>query len=312
MKFKRNVQNMGFSREKKGFKSFFIITGILLCVSLSLFLFFKYKKNFINTPSMNSVYADWKNKDYEKVYKKTEAVLKKRPLDGEALAMHGFASYYLFAEQNDFSVSYPYLNEAILSLRQAMYRVKSSEKPKISYMLGKAYYQKGYYYADLAIKYLDYAYASDFTFKDLAEFRGMAASLLGDTEKAISAFTEALAQEPSDLLLFALAENYIKIYDEKNAKLYLFETIEKTKDTLLELKCRYLLGSLFLDEGKVNDAEKEFNIILEKDGTYADAHYGLGVVSEIRGDLIKARAEWRKAIKLNPLHEKTRVKLNLK
>ncbi len=262
-------------------------------------------------PSMSSVYADWKNKNYEQVYQKTEAILKKRPFDGEVLAMHGFSAYYIFAEQNDFSVSYPYLDETILCLRQAMYRITPAEKAKIAYVLGKAYYQKGYYYADLAVKYLDYANDAGLKLKDLPEFRGMAASLLGDTEKAISAFTESLAYEPSDLLLFALAENYSKIGDGQNAKLYLFETIEKTKDTLLELKCRYLLGSLFLDEGKINAAEKEFNTILEKDMASADAHYGLGVVAEIRGDAIKARAEWRKAIKLNPLHELTRAKLNV-
>lgn len=312
MRFKRKVQHKGFSQKKSPVKPFLIFIGILVFSVLLWFLFDKYKTNFTDIPSMRSVYADWKNKDYGAVYGKTEIILKKRPFNGEALAMRGFSAYYIFAEQNDFSVSYPYLNDCILHLRLALQRVSSSEKPKIAYMLGKAYYQKGYYYADLAVKYLEYAKNAGVTANDLPEFLGMSASLLGDTEKAIEAFTMALAEDPSDLLLFALAENYIKIYDEKNAKLYLFETIDKTKDTLLELKCRYLLGSLFLDEGEINDAEKEFNSILEKDETSADAHYGLGLVSEIRGDLIKARAEWRKALKLNPLHEKTRIKLNLK
>ena len=45
--------------------------------------------------------------------------------------------------------------------------------------------------------------------------------------------------------------------------------------------------------------------------TSADAHYGLGVVYELQGDMIKARAEWRKALKFDPLHIKTRAKLNL-
>ena len=312
MKFKRKVKYRGFSQKKSLLPPFLIFVGILIFFALVWFLFDKYKANFTGIPSMRSVYTDWKNKDYEAVYGKTETILKKHPFDGEALAMHGFSAYYIFAEQNDFSVSYPYLNDCILHLRQAIRRVNSSEKPKIAYMLGKAYYQKGYYYADLAVKYLDYAKNSGVTAHDLPEFLGMSASLLGDAEKAIEAFTLALAENPSDLLLIALAENYIKIYDEKNAKLYLFETIEKTKDTLLELKCRYLLGSLFLDDGDINGAEQEFNSILEKDETSADAHYGLGVVFEIRGDLIKARAEWRKALKLNPLHEKTRIKLNLK
>jgi hypothetical protein len=50
--------------------------------------------------------------------------------------------------------------------------VSDSEKPQIAYVLGKAYYQRGYYYADLSMKYLDYAYKSGFRNDDLAEFRG--------------------------------------------------------------------------------------------------------------------------------------------
>nr|WP_245608882.1 tetratricopeptide repeat protein [Treponema putidum] len=260
---------------------------------------------------MKEIYADWSEKNYENVYQKTEVILKKRAYDGEALALRGFASYYIFAEQTDFSLSYSYLNDSILNLRQALYRVSKSQQAKIAYVLGKAYYQKGYYYADLALKYLDMAYNSGEKFKDLSEFRGMAASVLGEPERAIDAFSEALSDNPSDLLFFALAENYIKVSDQQNAKLYLFETIDKTKDTLLELKCRYLLGSLLLDEGKIEDALQEFNTILEKDMTSADAHYGLGVIYELQGDMIKARAEWRRALKFDPLHVKTRAKLNL-
>lgn len=313
MKFRRKAkQYQGISRRKNNIKPLLVLIGIVLLIALLFFLFEKYKSSSINIPSLRSVYKDWNNKDYAKVYDKTTLILKMRPFDREALALHGFSAYYIFAEQNDFSISFQYLNDAILYLRQAMYQVRSFEKPKVAYMLGKSYYQKGYYYSDLAVKYLKIARDSGLKFKDLPEFLGMSASMLGDTELAIRAFTDALAETPSDLLLFALAENYMKIDDVQNAKLYLFETIEKTKDTLLELKCRYLLGRLFLEQNDINLAEKEFNTILSKDGTSADAHYGLGVVAEIRGEIIKARAEWRKALKLNPLHQDTRAKLNLR
>ena len=311
MEFLKRRSHKNFSNKKKGTKRFFILLFFLLCAVSSVYFLYIHKKNYAGIPSMKEVYADWAEKNYESVYQKTELILKKRVYDGEALAMRGFAAYYIFAEQTDFSVSYSYLNDSILNLRQAMYRVSKSQQAKIAYVLGKAYYQKGYYYADLALKYLDIAYNSGERFKDLSEFRGMAASVLGEPERAIDAFSDALANSPSDLLFFALAENYIKISDKQNAKLYLFETIGKTKDTLLELKCRYLLGNLFLEENKIDDAVKEFNTILEKDMTSADAHYGLGVIYELRGDIIKARAEWRKALKFGPLHVNTRAKLNL-
>ncbi len=311
MKFGKRRTYNAFSKKKSPFKKIILFLLVIAAVSVLSFSVITRKIGYSGVPSMKEVYADWEDKNYGQVYEKTAAVLKKYPYDGEALAMHGFASYYIFAEQTDFSVGHTYLNNSILHLRQAMCRVRKAEQPKIAYLLGKAYYQKGYYYADLAVKYLDYAYDSKMHFTDLAEFRAMSASLLGDSDKAVEAFTEALSENPSDLLLFALAENYMKIGDENNAKLYLFETIDKTNDTLLELKCRYLLGTIFLDEGHIENAEKEFGAILEKDISSADAYYGLGLISELRGDVIKARSQWRKALRLDPLHAQTRVKLNL-
>ena len=117
-----------------------------------------------------------------------------------------------------------YLVTSITSLRNAWYRVSNSEKARIAYVLGKAYYQRGYYYADLALKYLDYAKKAGLKHDDLQEFRGLSAALIGDYETAIPAFTEALAINPSDLLLFTLAKSYqaagntdkaLQYYDQK-------------------------------------------------------------------------------------------------
>lgn len=311
MVYRSKDKNMYFRRKSPIPKILFWI-GIILLICGIVFVGFKYKVNYTGVPRLKTVYSSWAEKNYEEVFNATGEILNRRPYDGEALAMRGFSAYYIFAEQTDFSSGYSYLDDAILCLRQAMYRVSKAEKSKIAYVLGKAYYQKGYYYADLALKYLNYAHEAGFQHNDLAEFRGMAAALLGEPEKAIEAFTLALADNPSDLVLFALAKNYGEIKDSKNTKLYLYETINRTKDVLLELKCRYLLGRLFLDEGLDDKAEKEFYFIIEKDKTSSDAYYGLGLVYEFRGDLIKARAQWRQALKLDPLHEETRVKLNKK
>ena len=226
--------------------------------------------------------------------------------------MHGFAAYYLFAEQTDLSVGADYLTAAVMHLRRALYLTKDKDIPKIAYVLGKAYYQQGYYYADLAVKYLDEAYTGGIDASDLSEFRGMAASLLGDTDKAIEAFTQALAANPSDFVLYAVAENYKKKGDIQNAKLYFFETIKKTGDAVLEVRCRNQLGLLLLDENKPEEALEQFNAVLEKNVNSADAHYGIGLVHEMQGDIIKARYEWRYAIRLNPIHAETRAKLNIK
>ena len=223
---------------------------LFLCVALivagALFFFTVYRARYFRVPSMHTVYTHWENKDYAGVYAETAQILEKRPMDGTALALHGFAAYYLFAEQTDLSIGADYLTAAVVHLRRALYLTKDKDIPKIAYVLGKAYYQQGYYYADLAVKYLDEAYAGGIEAGDLSEFRGMAASLLGDTDKAIEAFTQALATNPSDFVLYAVAENYKKKGDIPNAKLYLFETIKKTGNAALEVRCRNQLGLLFL------------------------------------------------------------------
>lgn len=271
-----------------------------------------YRTRYFRVPPLKTVYGDWDNKDYAAVYAKTAQILERRPMDGTALALHGFAAYYLFAEQTDVSTGAEYLTAAVVHLRRARYLINEKDIPKLAYILGKAYYQQGYYYADLAVKYLDEAYAGGITASDLAEFRGMAASLLGDTDKALEAFTQALALNPSDLILYVVAENYKKKGDIQNAQLYLFETIKKTNDAVLEVRCRNQLGLLFLEDNKSAEALEQFNAVLEKDINSADAHYGIGLVYEKQGDMIKARYEWRQAIRLNPIHAETRAKLNIK
>ncbi len=284
-----------------------IVAAIVIVISVVSFL--AIRKSGSSMPSVSTLYSDWNAHAYEKVYRDSSLILSKRPLDGEVLALNGFSAYYSYAEQTDPSAAQNYLDVSIVSLRNAWYRVSDSEKPQIAYVLGKAYYQRGYYYADLSMKYLDYAYKSGFRNDDLAEFRGLSASLIGDYQKSIESFTEALSVKPSDLLLFTLAKTWLKVNDTEKAKLYLYQASQKTGDELLQLKCHYELGQILLSENKLAEAQSEFNSILEKDPNSADAHYGLGVLYETQGDLVRARAEWRKAVKIDPVHAGARAKL---
>jgi tetratricopeptide (TPR) repeat protein len=288
-----------------GVVAFVILT--VVCVLTGFFI--QKSKSFL--PSVSSLYKDWDAKDYQSVYDKSSLILDKRALDGAVLALHGFSSYYLFVEQTDSVIAQNYLLDSINSLRNAWYRVSASERPQIAYILGKAYYQRGYYYADLSMKYLDYAASNGIKAADLQEFRGLSAALLGDDVTSIAAFAEALKGNSSDLLLFTIAQSYERSDDKERAKQYLYETIRTTKDDTLVLKCHFELGMIFANEKKLPEAQAEFTSILEKEPNSADAHYGLGVIYEAQGDLVKARAEWRKAVKLDPVHAGARAKLNI-
>ena len=95
---------------------------IFLCAALivagAIFFLGIYRARYLHVPSMSSVYADWATNDYATVYEKTAQILEKRPMDGTALALHGFAAYYLFAEQTDLSIGADYLTEAVVHLRR--------------------------------------------------------------------------------------------------------------------------------------------------------------------------------------------------
>lgn len=291
--------------------SFVALFVFIILVAASAGVFFYVRRSNAGLPTVSGLYKAWEAREYAKVYSDSSLILAERPLDGSVLALNGFSAYYLQLAQTDPSQAGSLLDASIISMRNAWYRVSESERPQIAYILGKAYYQRGYYYADLAEKYLDFAWTAGVRYPDLEEYRGLAASVLADYPKAIIAFTDALASNPSDLLLFTIATAYRKTGDTAKAKQYYSETVRSTKDENLELKSRNELAMILIEEGDVDGAAPEFNAILEKDANFADAHYGLGVIYETQGDLVRARAEWRKTIRLNPVHPGAREKLKL-
>ena len=63
-----------------------------------------------------------------------------------------------------------------------------------------------------------------------------------------------------------------------------------------------MLGNIYIDIDELDSAMEQFNTVLEKDENSADAHYGLGLIYEKQENLVSARAEWRKARKIQPNH----------
>lgn len=306
----RNGKYILSSRHHFFTKNIFILAGVLILAVLAAGTLLVLQQQNFFLPSFSSVYRDWEDGNYLFCYEKTGRILAKRPLDGEALALHGFSAYYLFTAQTDVSEEQDYLEKAVTSLRKSWYRVAESEKPDIAYILGKAYYQKGFYYADLALKYLFFALDHGAQYPDIPEFCGLSYALLEDYENAADFFTKALANNPSDLLLFTLAETYAKIPDYAKAKQFFTETLRVTEDDLLTLKCRNAMGRIFLSEQQYSAAETEFQAVLEKNPDSADAYYGLGLIQEAQGDMVKARSLWRRALRLNPAHTGAFAKLN--
>ena len=122
------------------------------------------------------------------------------------------------------------------------------------------------------------------------------------TMESISAFTEALLVRESDSLLLSIAEQYYRAGEFSAAKQYLYRINSSTSNDEIMLKSRYLLGTICCDEGDYDGAMSEFNEVLRKDKNSADAHYGIGVIYEKQGNIVRARSEWRQALRIQANH----------
>ncbi len=181
-------------------------------------------------------------------------------------------------------------------------------------MLGIAYFYKNtistHYYSDLAIKYLTLAKQNGYKSDDIAEYLGLSYAALGQTVESISSFTEALLIRESDSLLLSIAKQYYILKEYSVAKQYLYRIINESKNDEMIIQSENLVGSILIDEEDYDGAFAEFNSVLKKNQNSADAHYGIGIVYEKQGNLIKARAEWRQVLKLQVNHAGALKKLS--
>ena len=112
-------------------------------------------------------------------------------------------------------------------------------------------------------------------------------------------------------MLLAIAEQYNKNSQNDIAKQYLFRVNYESEDDDLVLKSKLLLADIYFAEGSYADAQKEYESIIAKDSSVADAYFGLGNVFEKMGDSAKARSEWRKTLKVQINHSGAIKKLGL-
>lgn len=292
-----------------------IVFLVIAALVFSLFFAVRIIKNRLSSSAtIKALSEKWKEYDYEEVYDISRQILEEKPFSNTALTYHGYSSFYLAVAQTDTSLSQNYLDESINSIRLALYSAKKNLVPQLEYMLGKAYFYKNtvtsYYYADLAVKYLASAKEKGYDAKDIPEYLGLSYAALGKPMESIESFTEALLFRESDSLLLSIAEQYYKIGQLSAAKQYLYRIKKESDDVSLVLKSMELLGTIYIDEKNYTDARSEFEEILEKNKNSAAAFYGLGLVYEKQGNLVKARSEWRKALRIQINHPGALSKLS--
>jgi tetratricopeptide (TPR) repeat protein len=262
--------------------------------------------------SKSQVLKDWSAKKWDVVRSESLASLSVRPIDPFYLSFRGLASFYKGMELPSGEDRAALVDEAIVSLRKALAMSGRMPRAQVQYVLGKAYFDKGEYYYDEASKYLEMSIASGYLASDSREYLALAYVGLGDKASAVKNFEMALSKNRSDLLLIAAAKAYVEAQEPVKAEGLLLEVLANGKDDLAKENGRFLLGDIYKARGDIQKAEEQYQSILEKNPASAEAYYRLGLVHQQMGDPVKARAEWRKAVSIDPMHAAARQKLSEK
>lgn len=312
----RKNNNKNVVRKKNHFFRNLIL--IFLAISITSGIFFTIKYFFTsfnqNKITINTIKESWEKFDYEAVYQNGKIFLQEEPFNNTVLTYYGYACFYLAVSQNDTFKAQEYLDECINKLRVAAYSANPSLLPQLYYMLGKAYFYKNnistYYYADLSIKYLTLAKEKGYQADDIAEYLGLSYASLDMTLESISAFTEALLVRESDRLLLSIAEQYFKIKEYNAAIQYLFRVLESSENIDIIDKTKILLSKIYIEQDNLDAAFTELTSLLEKNDNNADAHFYIGIIYEKQNNLVKARSEWRKTLKIQPNYQEALKKLS--
>ncbi|MDX9800327.1 MAG: tetratricopeptide repeat protein [Spirochaetia bacterium] len=300
------------NRRKQGFKRFTFLLVLILAAG-GVYLTVKNRntlKKIINKPTQNEIIMElWDNQKYSDLIEYCDNILEKDPSSFDALMFRGISSFYEGSSRVNLEERLPFIDDAVFFLRKAVLFDEKKMRPQIDYVLGKAYYHKGRYYCDLSVKYLEKSLLANHIGKDTYDYLGLSYMELGNREKSAEYFEIAAENNPSDILFLILAQVYIDLGKSEKAEEYLLRSNNKTTDPQIEEKNLFLLGQIYQDRNEMLKAENSYQRIIQKNPGSADAYYKLGLLYEIAGDKIKARAEWRNALRADPEHYGTRLKL---
>ena len=291
-----------------------VVAGVLLRADRAVAAWLRRDRDV----NMRVLVADGR---YAEAVDAAELTLAGRPLDAEANLIRGVASLYAAiadrAPPDPGSAdpgsggdgaravsSADRLSTAIVSLRRALLdsRIAVAE-PAAQYALGKAYYHRGYFYYDLAVRYLEGSLALGYDGADTYEYLGLAYTELGDP-RGLEYFRHALTRRPSDLLHLKMATMLMDEGDVQGARRNLIEAIDLTDDRAIAQRARYELGAVYRALGELLRAEEQYRAIIAGDERAADAHFYLGEIYSRQGDSERALAQWRAARELDPNHRR--------
>jgi tetratricopeptide (TPR) repeat protein len=280
------------------------VGSILISRAVSL-----HARTIVKVPK-DIILASWSIRDYDTVIRDCLASLALDPLDSFYLAFKGFAQFHAGLAHPDVEERNRMIDSAIFSLRRSLIGGATALQSEAYYILGKAYYHKGSDYFDDAIHALERSLATGFDALDIREYLALAYYALGLVDQSVGYFTQAVAGAPgsSELLLASAIANF-KAGSFGRAEGLALDTVESARDAYLRERAMFLLGDICMATGRLEEALEQYANIKATNPESAEAWYNEGLVFQAMGDPIKARASWRRAITIDPMHAGARQKL---
>ena len=282
-----------------------VVVFVVLGITLGWFSQWFERDKYLNG-DYEALFAE---KKYDLVTEVTAEILTSDPFNKKALIYNGFANYYYAVQLPSFEDQIVRLDQAAASLRKVRILNENRLNGKIDYFLGRIYYMKGIFFLDESIIYFESAL--DLGYKDhkneIYYFLGMAYSRIGLFDKSLEWLKKVEGDSDVSDLLIA-----ITYFHQKNFSAAL-ESLDRilatTQQEDVRLTCSFWKAKTFLEQNNYEQAIALYNEILAKVDS-ADAHYQLGLVYKEMNNIIQARSEWRKAIKLQPTHMGALMELN--
>lgn len=258
-----------------------------------------------------TVLEQWNNKDYQTVSTSCDTSLEKSPLDPFYLTFKGLSSFYLGMAESDGEKRMALMDQAIFALRKALLDPKAPLRPEATYILGKAYFHKGADFYDESITTLLESIKLKYAAADTWEYLALASQGIGAYKESAGYFDQAMAAKPdSPELMIAAANVAMQTGDNAKAEALALKALSATTDEFLAERSNFVLGDIYRASGRLTEALARYDAIKEKNPESADAWYYEGLVLQSVGDPIKARAAWRKAVSIDPMHAGARQKLS--
>ena len=228
--------------------------------------------------------------------------LEKRPNNPRLLRYIGESYYYistsLTEEEKEESI-----NRAILYLRKGIVLSQLDVVlTKTYHVLGMSYFRKGKAYYELAADYLKRALEGGYEDTTLYEILGYCYYRIEALDNAAIYLEKAKVAAPKDVVRLYLAHTYRDKGMYESAVKELRYLIENSVDDAIYEEAFSALIWIDFHEERFGDVKKNLEIILEKNEDSAFAHFWLGNLYEREGDLISARKEWRRTLKIDPKH----------